>query len=354
MSLNRWIDGLPKCELHVHLEGTLTPDLVKKFGKRNGIDPLPDVFADPGQTRYKPFTNLLEFLDIYYKAMTVLITSTDFYDLMTAYLDKANSQNVMYAEIFFDPQAHLDRGLDLQTILSGLEPAIFRSPHKKLLPRLIMCIVRDRALKEANDMLDSLIKCPPLLKYPVVGIGLDSYEKCGPPLEFKSLFARAKKMNYHTTMHCDIDMDNSIEHIRNCLHDIGVDRLDHATNIVEDDSLIQEIVRKNIGITCCPKSNSYVVKDFKKKEIMKLLSRGVLLTINSDDPGFMDAWVSENLKKMANEAGMTKDQLFQVQMNAIQISWATDNQKDNMRRTLAKYITKGEFQSGKHELVSKL
>ncbi|KAF3923556.1 hypothetical protein ABW20_dc0103729 [Dactylellina cionopaga] len=333
--LQRFVEKIPKCELHVHLEGTLEPETLKRMANRHHMS-CPDVFDETGDY-YKPFKDLIGFLNIYYRALTVIRAEDDFAELIKAYLEKARSQNVQYAEIFFDPQAHLDRNFSLETILRGVTKGI--KQVEDIEAKMIMCFVRDRPLAEANLMLKELLNLPDSLKSVVVGVGLDSYEKDHPPVDFQEIFEQARQHGFKTTMHCDILQDNSLVHIKQALYDVKVDRIDHGTNIIEDEILVKEVVAKKVGFTCCPVSNSFVVNNFEKTKIMHLLEAGAMVTINSDDPAFMNAYMTGNIEKMVDGAAMTMDQVVQTQKNAIDIAWVDENQRRLMMQKLTDYLS---------------
>jgi adenosine deaminase len=196
-----------------------------------------------------------------------------------------------------------------------------------------MCFLRDM---DAQSAMDTLIEALPYKDW-IAGVGLDSDERDNPPSKFSDVFARAKQEGWLVTCHCDIDQKNSIEHIRQALEDIGVNRIDHGTNIVEDERLVQMVKEKSLGLTCCPVSNSVVTRDFKGKEILQLLRSGVNVTINSDDPAYFRGYVNENLMKMVNGTNISKEELLTLQKNAFEISWISAGKKEYFLRLLEKY-----------------
>jgi adenosine deaminase len=199
-----------------------------------------------------------------------------------------------------------------------------------------MCILRDM---DAGYAMSTLMDALPYKDW-IIGIGLDSDERDNPPKKFAAVFERARKEGFLLTMHCDIDQKNSIEHIRQVLRDIQVDRIDHGTNIVEDPALVALLKQKNIGLTCCPVSNSVVTKDFKGKEITHLLRDGVKVTVNSDDPAYFRAYVSENMEKMAEGTDLTRHELVQLQRNAFEISWLSSEKREAFVNMLNDYEAK--------------
>lgn len=199
-----------------------------------------------------------------------------------------------------------------------------------------MCILRDM---DAGYAMSTLMDALPYKDW-IIGIGLDSDERDNPPRKFAAVFERARKEGFLLTMHCDIDQKNSIEHIRQVLQDIQVDRIDHGTNVVEDPALVALLKQKNIGLTCCPVSNSVVTKDFKGEEITHLLRDGVKVTVNSDDPAYFRAYMSENMEKMAEGTDLTRHELAQLQRNAFEISWLSSEKREAFVNMLDDYEAK--------------
>jgi len=331
----RFIEGLPKCELHVHLEGTLEPHLARTLADRNGA-PIPADIGTGSDNDGYPFYDLPSFLKVYYAAMSCLQTAEDFSDLVYNYLTKANSQNVVHAEMFFDPQGHTSRGIAFETVITGLTDGIERAKKQYgISTGLIMCFLRDHSAESAMRTLDTLLASPH--RNDIVGIGLDSDELGNPPIKFAAVYSKAKEAGLRLTMHCDVDQVNSIQHIRQALHDIGVERLDHGTNIVEDPSLVAEIRDKGIGLTCCPISNSIVCSDFKGKEMSDLLRQGVKVTVNSDDPAYFRGYMTENLEKVL-EASFSLNDLVRTQRNALEISWISEDKRKDLIGKLEEYV----------------
>lgn len=330
--LHAFVAGLPKCELHVHLEGTLAPDLKLALADRNGIDIGQQTVADVEAT-YQ-FDSLTSFLGVYYPAMQVLVTEEDFFDLATAYLTKAASQGVRHAEMFFDPQAHTGRGVPFDTIVRGYRRAIVTAGARLgITAELIMCFLRDLS---AEFAMATLMESLPYKEW-IIGVGLDSDERDNPPAKFAAVFARARAEGYLLTMHCDIDQKNSIDHIRQVIEDIGVDRIDHGTNIVESPELVEEVKRRGIGLTCCPVSNSFVTDDMKATEIVQLLRHGVKVTVNSDDPAYFHGYITENLTALAEHAELPLSEVVQLSRNAFEVAWLTPRRRDQYLTELEEY-----------------
>jgi adenine deaminase len=330
--LASFIEGLPKAELHLHLEGTLEPELKFELAARNGVE-LPYGSIDEMRAAYR-FDDLRSFLAVYYEGMRVLVTERDFYDLSMAYLRKAHSQNVVYAEVFFDPQAHVTRGVPFETVIEGICRAQRDAEESfGLRSQLIMCFLRDMTVESAMDTLEQSLP----YKDWIVGVGLDSDEKDNPPVKFKDVFARARSEGYRLTMHCDVDQENSVEHIWQCLDQIEVERVDHGINALEDAALIREISRRGLGLTICPISNSYVTDGLKACELRSLLDHGVRATVNSDDPAYFPGYMTENLIAVHEAAQMSRNEIVQLARNAFSISWLTGNDRDRYVDALEEY-----------------
>lgn len=331
-SMADFISGLPKCELHLHLEGTLAPELKLKLAQRNGIDIGQSSVAEVEATY--AFDSLTSFLAIYYPAMNVLQTEEDFFDLAYEYLTKAKSQGVRHAEMFFDPQAHTSRGVPFPTVIGGYRRAVITARRELgISAELIMCFLRDRS---ADFAMATLMDALPYKDW-IIGVGLDSDERGNPPSKFAAVFARARKEGFMLTMHCDIDQENSIEHIRQCLEDIRVDRIDHGTNIVENPALVEEAKGRGIGFTCCPVSNSFVTSDMKATEIVQLLRHGVQVTVNSDDPAYFGGYMTENYESLAGFAQLSKQEVKDLAANAFGIAWISTKARDTFLAELNTY-----------------
>lgn len=316
-----FIKEIPKAELHLHLEGTLEPDLKLRLAQKNQID-IGQSTIEEVEASYQ-FDSLPSFLNIYYPAMNVLQTEEDFYELAMAYFKKAAEHHVTYAEVFFDPQAHTSRGISFETVINGYYRATQESEQIGVRSALIMCFLRDFSAESAAETLEQALP----FKDKILGIGLDSDEKGNPPLKFKKVFEKAKAVGFHLTMHCDIDQEDSIKHIRQVIEEIQVERIDHGTNIVEDERLVDYVRTHQIGLTCCPVSNSFVVDDMKGKEIIELLAKGVKVTINSDDPAYFQSYISDDLYALSKNYQLTEDQIIQLVRNAFEIAWLPEEEK---------------------------
>jgi adenosine deaminase len=330
--ITEFVRGMPKAELHVHIEGTLEPELKFALAERNGIS-LPAASAAEMRAA-QVYDDLTSFLAAYYEGMNVLRTAADFYDLAWAYLQRAHGEGVRYAEIFFDPQAHTSRGIAFATVIGGLRRALLAARRELgLRAQLIMCMLRDQP---ASYAMATLLQSLPYREW-IVGVGLDSDERGHPPVKFAEVFNRARSEGYQVTMHCDVDQENSVEHIRQCLFEIGVDRIDHGVNILESDELTAELKRRGIGLTVCPISNRWVAGDLKASQIKRMLDLGLLVTVNSDDPAYFGGYVTDNLIAAQEAAGLTEAELLRLQRNAIEIAWLPAPVSDQLLAGLDRY-----------------
>jgi adenosine deaminase len=319
-SLADFVAGLPKAELHLHLEGTLEPETVFALAARNGIE-LPHATVEDVRATYV-FDSLASFLAIYYPAMDVLRTAQDFTDLAWAYLQRAAAQNVRRAEVFFDPQAHTSRGVAFDVVVEGLWDAVRRAPAELGVDAaLIMCFLRDLPAESAMATLEASLPH----RDKIVGVGLDSDERDNPPVKFAEVFARAREAGYRLTMHCDIDQEGTLEHLRQVLEVIRVDRIDHGSNVVEDPALMAEVVARGLGMTSCPISNGFVTEQMKAPEIVALLRAGAKVTVNSDDPAYFGGYVAENVVALARAADLDRADLVRLQRNAFEVCWVEED-----------------------------
>jgi adenine deaminase len=330
--ITEFIRGMPKAELHVHIEGTLEPELKFTLAERNGIS-LP-VASAAEMRAAQAYDDLTSFLAAYYEGMDVLRTAADFYDLAWAYLQRAHGDGVRYAEIFFDPQAHTGRGVAFDTVIGGLRRAVLAARRELgLRSQLIMCLLRDQPAEYA---MATLLQSLPYRDW-IIGVGLDSDEKGHPPMKFAEVFNRARSEGYQVTMHCDVDQENSVEHIRQCLFEIEVDRIDHGVNILDSEELTAELKRRGIGLTVCPISNRWVAGDLKAIQIKRMLDLGLRVTVNSDDPAYFGGYVTDNLIAAQEAAGLKEAELLRLQRNAIEIAWLPAAVSDQLLAGLDRY-----------------
>jgi adenosine deaminase len=316
------LTDLPKAELHVHIEGTLEPELMFAIARRNRVD-VP--FADEAAVRRAyVFEDLQSFLDIYYAACSVLLTERDFYDLTWAYLLRAGAQGVRHAEIFFDPQAHRDRGVAFETFLGGITRALGDGERDlDVTSRLIMCFLRDLSEDSAMATLEAALP----FRDSFIGVGLDSAEVGNPPEKFRRVFDRARAEGFLPVAHAG--EEGPAEYIWQALDVLHVRRIDHGEKCKDDDRLVERLVAEQIPLTICPLSNVRlrVVPDLRHHSFGQLLERGLLVTINSDDPAYFGGYVADNYIATAEALGLSADQMIQVARNSFVGSFLPDTEK---------------------------
>ena len=313
--------SLPKAELHLHLEGTLEPALKLRLAQKHGVD-IGQSTIDEVRASYR-FNDLASFLAVYYPAMEVLRDEDDFHDLAAAYLARARQDGVVRAECFFGPQAHTGRGIPIETVIRGYHRAIEEAREQGMSADLILCFLRDLSAESAMETLRAALPHKDMF----IGVGLDSDERGNPPTKFAEAFALARDNGLRVTMHCDIDQVGSIDHIRSALLELGAERLDHGTNIVEDPALVAYARDHGIGLTTCPLSNSFVTEGMKGKEIVQLLEAGVKVSVNSDDPAYFGGYIADNYFALAERFGLDRAALARIARNSIEISWAPGQDK---------------------------
>src|ERR1700722_15080481 len=329
-----FIGSLPKAELPLHIEGTFEPELKLEIATRNGIS-LPYSSAAQARAAYS-FHDLTSFLVGYYESMSVVRAAQDFYDLAMAYFRPASAQHVVYAEVFFDPQAHTSRGIGFDTVIGGLHRArLDAQAELALRVQLIMCFLRDMPAQSALATLEQSLPH----RDKIIGVGLDSDERGNPPVKFREVFARARDQGYRLTMHCDVDQADSVAHIWQCLDDIGVERIDHGVNCLEDDALVARLARDGIGLTVCPVSNRWVTDGLKAAELKTMLDRSLRATVNSDDPAYFGAYVNQNLIAAQQAAALTIAELAQLARNSFQIAWLTPADRAPYLAALDTYLS---------------
>ena len=331
--MRTFIDGLPKAELHLHIEGTLEPELKFTLSDRNGIE-IPYKTVEEVKASYV-FHDLTSFLVGYYDGMNVLIEEEDFYDLGMDYFRRAHAQKIVYAEPFFDPQAHTSRGVPFANVINGLHRAQLAAESEfGMKTNLIMCFLRDMSAESAMETLEASLP----YKDWIIGVGLDSDERGNPPTKFKEVYAKARDEGYRLTMHCDVDQENSVQHIWQAIDEIGVERIDHGFNSLEDEDLVKELVSRGIPLTVCPISNRYVAGTLTGDAIKTMLDKGICAMINSDDPSYMQAYLNENMYALAEECDFTKEQLTQLAKNSFLATWMSDEDKARSVGMVEEYV----------------
>jgi len=306
------IHSLPKAELHLHIEGTLEPEMMLALARRNGIA-LPWPTIDTIRQAYQ-FTDLQSFLDVYYAGAAALVRQEDFTDLALAYFHRAATQNVRHAEIFFDPQTHTMRGVSFETVIHGLREAQERAERELgLKSKLIMCFLRHLSEEDAMATLD---EAKPFLDW-IVAVGLDSSERGHPPRKFERVFAKARAEGLRAVAHAG--EEGPPEYIREALDVLKVERVDHGVRCLEDPSLVARLVDEQVPLTVCPLSNLKlrVVDMLSEHPLKRMLDAGLKVTINSDDPAYFGGYVEENYTAVAEALMLSDDDLTTLAENSL-------------------------------------
>ena len=331
-SATDYIRGLPKAELHVHIEGTLEPELKFQLAKKHGIV-LQHASVENLRRAYR-FANLQSFLDIYYDGAAVLRDADDFHSLAQAYLHKAHAQGVVHAEIFFDPQTHTARGIALATVLDGLRRACARAEQELgISSRLILCFLRHLSADEAMRTLEEALPH----KDAIAAVGLDSSELGHPPAKFSAVFARARREGFLAVAHAGEEGPPS--YIVEALDVLKVRRIDHGVHCEEDPALLERLARERVPLTVCPLSNVKlkVFEQIESHNLRRLLERGLCVTVNSDDPAYFGGYVLENYLAVERGLGLSRDDLTLLARNSIEASFLTDSAKQRWFAAIADY-----------------
>lgn len=320
--INRYIRLIPKAELHLHIEGSLEPELMFAMAKKNGVK-IKYNSVDELRAAYN-FNNLQEFLDIYYAGADVLLKEEDFYDLTMAYLIKAHEDNVVHTEIFFDPQTHTSRGVKFDTVVNGIARALEDGKKQmNISSQLIMCFLRHLDEKSAMQDLDAALDH----KDKIIGVGLDSSELGNPPSKFNNVFERAQKEGFLTVAHAG--EEGPAAYVWEAIDLLNVMRIDHGVKSLDDKKLVAELVKRQIPLTVCPLSNLKlkVVADMKDHPIKRMLDKNMMVTINSDDPSYFGGYVNENYLEVARALNLTKDDILLLARNSFTSSFLSDADK---------------------------
>jgi adenosine deaminase len=313
----RDVRSLPKAELHLHIEGTLEPEMMFALAQRNNVVlPFPD--ADAVRDAYV-FSNLQSFLDLYYAGCRVLFSRQDFEDLTWAYLQRAVADGVTRAEIFFDPQTHMTRGLDFEVVLDGICAGLTRGESELGIScGLILCFLRHLSAKDAMETLELALPYRDRL----IGVGLDSSEAGNPPERFAEVFARAREAGLHAVAHAG--EEGPPEYIWQALDVLGAERIEHGVRCLDDDSLVERLARDRIPLTVCPISNVklHVVNSLADHPLREMLERGLCVTVNSDDPAYFGGYIGDNYAALQSELDMSDEQLQTLAENSLRAAFS--------------------------------
>ncbi len=329
-----FVRALPKAELHVHIEGTLEPELRLEIARRNGR-PAGFGSIDEGRASYR-FTGLQSFLDLYYAGAAVLVTRRDFRDLTRDYLVRAHRDGVRHVEIFFDPQAHTGRGVPFEAVVTGIHDALQEGRRAfGITSHLIMCILRHLSAREAMATLEAAL----LFRRWIVGIGLDSSECGHPPVRFVEVFARARREGLRVVAHAG--EEGPPQYVWQALDLLGAERIDHGVRALEDPALTERLVRQRVPLTVCPLSNVRlgIFPSMQEHNLRRLLDAGLLVTVNSDDPAYFGGYVVDNLLAAHQALGLGRAEIERLAANGFEASFLSESEKASRLEELRTFTT---------------
>ncbi len=331
--MKSFIEGLPKAELHIHIEGSLEPELMFELAARNNIS-LPFGSIEEVRKAYN-FSDLQSFLNIYYAGAGVLINEQDFYDMTWAYLKKAHAQNVRHTEIFFDPQTHTNRGVPFETVIYGVHAALVDAEHElELSSKLIMCFLRHLSAAAAAETLEQALPFKDL----IVAVGLDSSEVGHPPQKFTPVFDQARALGFRTVAHAG--EEGPPEYIWQALDLLKVSRIDHGVRCVEDTRLVERLAAEQTPLTVCPLSNVKlrVFDSMEQHNLKELLGLGLCATVNSDDPAYFGGYMTENFLAVQQALGLDRDELQRLVRNSFEAAFLDQAERQRLIQELDSYV----------------
>ncbi len=322
--MDDFVRALPKTEMHIHIEGSLEPEMALAMAEKNDVD-LPFASVQELRAAYE-FSDLQSFLDVYYQTAAAVRTEQDFYDLALAYLQRAAADGVRRAEIFFDPQTHTARGIPFSTVITGLHRAIEDARELGVSAGLILSFLRHLSPEEAMETLEDGLR----YRSWIVGVGLDSSERGRPPVLFRGVFDRARREELRLVAHAG--EEGPPEYIRQALDVLGVERIDHGVRIEEDPALLQRVISERIPLTMCPLSNVrlHVFDSMQEHNLKRLLDAGALVTINSDDPAYFGGYLLDNYLAAESSLQLTREDLIALARNSIEAAFVSAGEKDRL------------------------
>jgi len=327
------IDGLPKAELHLHIEGSLEPELLFELAKRNRVElPYPSVASL--KAAYE-FSDLQSFLEIYYAGASVLATERDFFDMTWAYLERAKADNVRHAEIFFDPQTHTARGVPFGTVIEGIHAALAEGARKLGISAFpIMCFLRHLSEEDAFATLEQALP----YRDEIVGVGLDSSERDHPPSKFARVFARCRELGWRVVAHAG--EEGPPEYITEALDILKAERIDHGVRCLEDPVVVARLAAEQIPLTVCPLSNVKlrVFPSLEQHNLRQLMAAGLRVTVNSDDPAYFGGYVNENYRAVQRALGLSRAELRRLAKNSFLASFLPEADKRRHCQSVDEYL----------------
>ena len=335
--LERFIERMPKAELHIHIEGSLEPEQMFEFAGRNGLR-LPFKSVDEVREAYQ-FTDLQSFLQLYYQGVRVLVHERDFYDLTWAYFSKAHSQNLRHVEMFFDPQAHTGRGIAFETVISGIHHAMLDAKQRVgISSKLVMCFLRDLSEQAAMATLQQALP----FKDRIFAVGLDSSEVGHPPDKFSRVFDEAREQGFLTVAHAG--EEGPPEYIWQALDRLKVSHIDHGVRCIEDPDRTARLAAAGIPLTVCPLSNVKlrVFESIEKHNLKQLLDRGLCVTINSDDPAYFGGYLTENYLAVQKALSLDRNDIYCLARNSFQAAFLRPDEKQIFLDELDNYLSQNQ------------
>lgn len=331
--MKEFIQLLPKAELHLHIEGSLEPELMFSLAKKNKIE-IPYKNIEDVRAAYN-FTNLQSFLDIYYAGANVLITKQDFYDLTWDYILRCVEDNVIHTEIFFDPQTHTHRGIAFETVITGIREAL-NDAYKKfgITSNIIMCFLRHLSQEDALETFEMALD----YKDDIIGIGLDSSEVGNPPSKFEEVFKKAKEEGFKLVAHAGEEAD--VSYIYEALDLLDIHRIDHGVQSINSEELMERLKEEQIPLTVCPNSNIElkVFQTYKEHNIKQMLDYGLNVTVNSDDPAYFKGYMNKNFLNICENLPLTKEDVIKLVKNSFRSSFISDELKEKYLKKVDEYI----------------
>jgi adenosine deaminase len=338
--MESFIKSIPKAELHLHIEGTLEPEMMFHLSKKNRVK-IKYKTIEEARAAYN-FKNLQAFLNVYYQGTKVLQSEQDFYDLTWAYLERARSQNVLHTEIFFDPQAHTRRGIKFDNVITGVRRAL-RNAEQKLgiSTGLILCFLRDLDVESAFKTLEETLP----YKEWITAVGLDSAEIGNPPSKFQKVFEKALDEGFLTVAHAG--EEGPAEYVWEAICLLKVSRIDHGNNVINDENLVRELARRKIPFTMCPISNLKlgVIKSMKDHPLKKMMEKGLIVTVNSDDPAYFGGYINDNYLTVQKALNLNVQHLCELAKNSFYASFLKESKKREMAEKVERYVEKQQKKS---------